>query len=141
MPQPILTIVSQENAVELILTDESVTMKLSESLLEEVRGEMRGEPELQQNGFAGKFARFVTSAVDKMISHTIEYPLADIAAVDYVDGTLVFAYHKKRMLSFDAISVNAGKNGKDRISVLQTFAEADARAFVSRFREVKAGAL
>lgn len=135
MSQPILTIVSENNAVELMLTDASVTMKLSESLLEEVRGEMQSEPELQQSGLAGKFVRFVTSSVDKLISRTIEYPLADIASVDYVDGTLVFTYNKKHKLSFETITVGHG-HGKE--TVLHTFKEDDARAFVERFREVKA---
>lgn len=137
MSQPILTIMSENNAVELILSDASVTMKLSESLLEEVRAEMRSEPEMRQDGFVGKFVRFVTSSVDKMISQTIEYPLADIASVDYANGALVFTYNKKHMLTFDAISVGAGKG---RESVLSTFAEGDARAFVERFHEVKGGA-
>lgn len=136
MSQPILTIVSENNAVELVLTDASVAMKLSESLLEEIRGEMRREPELQQESFAGKFARFVTSSVDKLVSRTIEYPLADIASVEYVDGKLVFAYNKKHMLTFEKITFGAGG---EQVSALQAFKEADARAFVAKFREVKAG--
>lgn len=137
MSQPILTIVSENNAVELVLTDASVSMKLSESLLEEIRGEMRSEPELQQESFAGKFARFVTSSVDKMVSHTIEYPLADIASVEYVDGKLVFTYNKKHLLSFE--KVNFGADGK-QVSALQSFKEDDARTFVAEFREAKAAA-
>lgn len=132
--EPILTIMSEQNAVELTLTEASVTMKLSESLLEEVCAEMRNDKDVQADGFAGKLARFITSSVDKLFSRTIEYPLADIASVDYVDGGLAFTYNKKHLLTFDTVSVSAGK-GKE--SVLCTFAEADARAFVAKFREAK----
>jgi hypothetical protein len=132
----LLTIKSENNAVELTLSDAAVTMKLSESLLHEVEGEMqqdlKSDPDVQKGGLAGRFAQFVTHAVDSILHQTIHYALGDIKSVDYQDGGLVFEYSKKHALSFETVKVG------DK-PALQSFAEADARAFAERFSQVKAG--
>jgi hypothetical protein len=126
------TIKSENNAVELTLSDAAVTMKLSESLLQEAEGEMQRDPDVQKGGLAGRFAQFVTHAVDSMLHHTIEYSLADIKSVDYRDGGLVFVYNKKHTFSFEVVKI-------DNKPALQSFTEADARDFAERFTQVKAG--
>jgi hypothetical protein len=132
----LLTIKSDNNAVELTLSDAAVTMKLSEGLLQEVEGEMQRDlqhdSDVQKGGLAGRFAQFVTHAVDSMLHHTIQYSLADIKSVEYQNIGLVFTYNKKHALSFE--QVNMGDK-----PALQSFAEADARAFAERFSQVKAG--
>jgi hypothetical protein len=126
------TIKSDNNAVELTLSDAAVTMKLSESLLQEVQGEIQRDPDVQKGGLAGRFAQFVTHAVDSMLHKTIEYSLADIKSVEYQDGGLVFAYNKKHTFSFEVVKIG-------NKAALQSFTEADARAFAERFSQVKAG--
>jgi hypothetical protein len=109
-------------------------MKLSDTILQQAQREMQqdlqNDRDVQKGGLAARFAHFVTSAVDGLLHHTIEYSIRDIASVVYQDGGLVFTYDKKHALSFETVSLD----GK---SALKSFAEADARAFVQRFAEVK----
>jgi hypothetical protein len=132
----LLTIKSDSDAVELTLSDAAVTMKLSESLLQEVQNEMQqdaqSDPDVKKGGLAARFTQFVTHAVDSMLHQTITYALADIKSVAYQDGGLVFAYNNKHALSFEVVKVG-------NKPALQSFTEADARAFVERFTQAKAG--
>jgi hypothetical protein len=134
MAETLLTITSTNDGVELVLTDTSVSMKLSDTILQQAQREMQqdlqNDRDVQKGGLAARFAHFVTSAVDGLLHHTIEYSIRDIASVVYQDGGLVFTYDKKHALSFETVSLD----GK---SALKSFAEADARAFVQRFAEVK----
>jgi hypothetical protein len=129
-----LTITSTNGGVELVLTDTSVSMKLSESVLQQARDEMQhdlqNDPDIQKGGLAARFAQFVTGAVDNLLNHTIEYPLGDVESVRYQDGGLVFTYNKKHMLSFEKVSMD----GKP---ALQSFSPEDAQAFVERFSALK----
>ena|SRR5690349_18489460 len=135
MAEPLLTITTTDNGVELVLTDTSVSMKLSDTILQQAQREMQqdlqNDRDVQKGGLVARFAHFVTSAVDGLLHHTIEYSIRDIASVVYQDGGLVFTYDKKHALSFETVSLD----GKP---ALKSFAEADARAFVQRFAEVKA---
>lgn len=135
MAEPLLTITSTDGGVELILTDTSVSMKLSDTILQQVQREMQqnlqNDRDVQKGGLAARFAHFVTTAVEGLLHHTIEYSIRDIASVAYQDGGLVFIYGKKQMLSFETVNVD----GKP---ALKSFAEADSRAFVQRFADVKA---
>lgn len=135
MAESLLTITSTSDGVELVLTDTSVSMKLSDTTLQqeqrEMQQDMQNDPDVQKGGLAARFAHFVTTAVEGLLHHTIEYPIRDIAMVAYQDGGLVFTYDKKHVLSFETVSI-------DGTPALKAFAEADARAFVQRFAEVKA---
>ena len=129
-----LTITSTNGGVELVLTETSVSMKLSESVLKQAQDEMQhdlqNDPDIKKGGLAARFAQFVTGAVDTLLNHTIEYPLGDIESVRYQDGGLVFAYHKKHMLSFEKVSMD----GKP---ALKSFSPEDSQAFVERFSILK----
>lgn len=134
MSEAVLTITSQEDAAELVLTQSSVRMKLSESVLREFRDEVAADPDVQSHGLAGRFARAVTGAVGALLSSYVEYPLYEIESLAYRDGALVFTYHKRHRPSFEDISfVLHGK----RMSALAAFAPADAMTFVERFNELK----
>ncbi|MGE5333911.1 MAG: hypothetical protein ACM3N4_04360 [Nitrososphaerota archaeon] len=135
MAEPLLTITSTNDGVELVLTDTTVSMKLSDTILQQAQREMRqdlqNDRDVQKGGLAARFARFVTTAVDGLLHHTIEYSIQDIASVAYQDGGLVFTYSKKQVFSFEAVNI-------DGTPALKSFAEADARAFVQCFADVKA---
>lgn len=137
MSESLLTITSQTGAIELGLTSTSVHMQLAGKVLEEVHAELASADEQTQAepSWATRFTHFVTRSVGKLVSKSIEVPISDIASVEYTDSRLVFHYVKKPLLSFETVSVS---EGKQNIPVLQTFAEADARAFVSKFAEAKA---
>jgi hypothetical protein len=136
MGEPILTIKSEQNAVELVLTDTEVSMKLSESVLKEAQSEMKqdlqNDSDVQKGGLAGRFGHFIAHAVDTLLHQTIEYPIADIESVEYRDGGLVFTYRHKHTLSFETVRV-------DDKSALKSFSESDARAFVEKFNQIKPG--
>ena len=135
MAEPLLTITSTDDGVELVLTDTSVSMKLSDTILQQAQHEMQqdlqNDRDAQKGGLAARFAHFVTTAVDGLLHHTIEYSIHDIASVAYQDGGLVFTYGKKRAFSFETVNIGG-------TPALKSFAEADARAFVQRFADVKA---
>src|SRR5579859_3911002 len=133
MTTPIMTITSAENAVSLTLTDQAVTMKLSDNILDEVHREIEADKDVAAPGWVGNLARFVTGSVEKMLRANIEYPLADIASVDYQHGAIVFTYHKHRMMTFEEVSI--GLDGK-RQPALASFNPDDAQAFVTRAREL-----
>lgn len=135
MAEPLLTITSTNDGVELVLTETSVSMKLSDTILQQAQREMQedvqNDRDMQKGGLAARFAHFVTTAVEGLLHHTIEYSIRDIASVAYQDGGLIFTYGKKQALSFEAVNI-------DGTPALKSFAEADARTFVQRFAEVKA---
>ena len=138
MSDSLLRIASQPEAVDLMLTPTSVRMQLAGKVLDEVNAELASaasETEAKESPLIARFVSFVTRSVGKLVSKTIEVPLADIASVEYTGGALVFHYVKKPLISFEVASVG---EGQQHAKVLQTFAEADARAFVAKFAEAKA---
>lgn len=137
MSEPILKIISQEDAVELTLTRESVRMRLSDSVLQQFRREVDADPDVQSPGLAGRFARAVTGAVGKLLTSYIEYAVYDIESVVERNGTLVFTYHKRHVPSFE--DINLGINGRT-VSALAAFAPADASQFAEQFAALKAQA-
>ncbi len=134
MSEPMLTITSRENAVQLSLTSEQVRMTLSEAVMREFHDEVRADPDVKAPGLTGRFARFVTGAVEKLISSSIQYAVADIESVEVRDGALVFTYVKRHRPSFEDITiVMDGVN----TPVLAAFAPSDAQAFAERFAALK----
>ena len=135
MAAPILEITSAENAVTLTLTNAAISMRLSDQVLAEAHREIEEDKDVSAPGWAGNLARFVTDSVEKLLRTSIEYPLSDIESVDYRDGKLVFTYRKRRMLTFDDVSiVIKGKREK----ALETFSPEDSRAFFAKVCEVLA---
>jgi hypothetical protein len=135
MSEPILTITSQEDAVELLLTQDSVRMKLSEHVLQEFRREVEADPDAQAPGWVGSFVRAVTGAAGKLLSSYIEYALYDIESLVERDGTLVFTYRKRHRPSFEDISIVL--HGK-RLTALEAFTPSDAATFAAQFAALKA---
>lgn len=135
MDEPLLTIRSREDAVELVLTSEHVRMKLADRILQEARDEIHTDPDVQAPGLLGNMLRLVTGAAEKLMSTNIEYSLDEIESLVYRDGALVFTYRKKRRLDFNGISIGEGGS---TTPALASFAPDDAQRFVQRFDEVKA---
>lgn len=135
MPTPLMTITSAENAVSLSLTEQAVTMRLSDHILDEIHHEIEADKDVAAPGWAGNLARFVTRSVEKMLRSSIEYPLTDISSIDYQHGTLVFTYHKQRLMTFEDVNITV--NGA-RKQALSCFAPDDARAFFAKVCEVLA---
>lgn len=136
MSKPVLTmtITSQDDAVSLVLSNQQVSMKLSDKVIEDARREMRDDPDTKASGWVGGFTRFVTGAVDRLISSSIDYSLDDITSVTVADGRLVFTYAKRHMLTFEDVKIS--ENGST-IPALATFALGDAQAFAEAFAQLK----
>jgi len=134
MSEPVFTIATAENAIELVLSDTAVTLRLSDAVLGEFHREVDNDPDVRADNLAGRFARLVTGMAEKLISKTIEYPLADINDVEYTDGRLVFSYAHRHKLSFEGITV--GDHGHNT-PVLAAFSPDDANAFVEHFHQLK----
>jgi hypothetical protein len=137
MSEALLTITSREDAVELTLTRTSVSMRLAQATLDEVREELHAEPDRDAPGLTGRFVRFVTDSVENLVSKQIEYTLDDLSAIEYSDDRLVITYLKKHLPTFDAVHVTV--DGKT-MPALAAFREDDARAFAQRFAEAKTAA-
>lgn len=135
MAEPVLEITSAENAVTLTLTNEAISMRLSDHVLAQAHREIEEDKDVSAPGWAGNLARFVTGSVEKLLRSSIEYPLSDIESVDLRDGKLVFTYRKMRMLTFD--DVNIVVKGK-REKALESFSPEDARAFFAKVCELLA---
>ena len=128
--QPDLTIETQSGAVGLTLTRTHVMMHATDALKQELRKETADDPDVKTPGFAGRFARFVTGSVQKLLEQKISYSLEDIEAVIYDGETLVFSYRRKHRLSFEDVR-------EENRPALSNFSEGDARAFVAAFDQQK----
>lgn len=143
MTAPVLTITSREDAVELVLTNEHVRMKLSDAVMREFHRDVQADPDVQAPGLAGRFARMVVGAVGTLISSYIQYDLDDIESLTYQDGTLVFTYHRRHRPSFEDVKFSSDSDKTSGaksalIPALAAFSPADAQAFVQQFAAVKA---
>ncbi len=76
-------------------------------------------------------ARRLVGDTAKKTPDKIEYPLSDIVSVKYANGALVFAYHKRRAVSFEDLEFTAEDGQK--ASALKSFRAADAREFIRQF--------
>ena len=72
MSEALLTIPSAENAVELTLPQTSVSMRLAQATLDEVRDELHAEPDRDAPGLTGRFVRFVTDSVEKLVKFLLQ---------------------------------------------------------------------
>lgn len=135
MNEDILTITTQDNAVELALTADSVRMRLSESVLQEYRREVDSDPDVRASGWAGRIARAITGAVGNLLTTHIEYPLYDLESLVDQNGTLVFTYLRRHRPSFEDITIDATGTRKP---ALAAFAPDDVARFVERFNALKA---
>jgi hypothetical protein len=125
---------SREDAFELELTKMAVLLRLSEQVRDEAAREIRADPGSQHEGWAGRITRWLGGAVERFLSHPIEYALEDILSAEYVDSTIVFTYRQKHFPSFEVVSATIG--GK-LTPALASFEPAEAQAFVARVRELK----
>lgn len=122
-------ITTRDGMVALFLTHDAVAMQLTDRGLGEVRREI--EQETEGEGFLAEMIQAaVRGTVETMLKRSMEYPVSELRDVDYRDGRLVFTGEDGERV-FDSVSVN------DR-DVMESFSDADARAFVRDFRRMKA---
>ncbi len=130
--QEVHRITNDEEAVDLVLTTESVYMELSDKLLAEVKEGLDEErAEEETSALAGGIKDFVLNGVEKMIQTKIEYDLDEVHEIRWDNGEMIFVVDQGGFLSFDEIEVD------DDRPVLETFRRDDALEFIAEFQRVK----
>ena len=131
---PVLAISNDSKEVDLVLTETTVYMQLSEQMLEKLRAEFDKErAEAEDSKFATGIKNFVLDKVENLISYQIEYGLDEISGMRYEEGWLIVEVEKEKLISFDDIEVDGERK------VMQTFEERDAKRFVRRFEALRKG--
>ena len=129
-PDARLAITTESGQIQLVLTDDAVSMQLSDRVLHKIRRKMRDEQD-DDNALAQTIRVAVLSSVRAVLDHSAEVSIDDIRDVDYQHGRLrIFARNGERL--FENTSVD------DR-NVMADFSDRDAREFVREFRRLKAG--
>ena len=124
-------IVTENGKATLILTRDVVALQLSDRTLHKVDRELRREEgDAEDVIFADAIKSAVISAVRRLLDHSAECPVRAIADADYRDGRIVFTTPQG-----DRVLEGLEINDRD---LLETFSEADSRAFVQQFRLLKA---
>ncbi|HEX2187989.1 MAG TPA: hypothetical protein VHG51_03775 [Longimicrobiaceae bacterium] len=125
-------ITTRDGMVMVLLTRDAVAMQLTDRGLRDVAREMDEDVRDEDGLLAGVIAAAVRGSVRTMLKRSVEYPVSELGDVSYRGGRLVFTGEDGERV-FDSVTVNDA-------DVVESFSEADARAFVREFRRLKARA-
>ena len=129
--ETVMVITNRTGEIDLVLTEESLAMKLSDQKLEEIESEFEDERESgDETGLAADFKTFVLDSVEKMLNQRLIYPLDAINAMNWQNGEIVIDVEGEGFISFSEVSV-------DGDMALETFREEDALAFIAAFEKLK----
>jgi hypothetical protein len=116
-------IVSRGGAIILSVAHDSVSMGFSPATLDKIRRET--DTTGTGTGLGAMIERTVKSGVQSMLSKRVMVPVDDIESVRYDDGAIRFTYRTGRTgIKLEDIKI-------DKQPALESFSEADARAFVT----------
>jgi hypothetical protein len=124
-----MIITTEDGGAQLSLEGSTIQLRLSEKALAVADEKLEKKT---GTGLGGVIASAVKTGVRAALNQVVEYDVSDIEDVDYTRGRLVFRYAdgRRQPRSLDTFKLN----GK---SVLSSFSETDARAFIEEFRRVK----
>ncbi|HEX8274313.1 MAG TPA: hypothetical protein VF615_16875 [Longimicrobiaceae bacterium] len=127
-------IATRDGKVALLLTRDEVVMQLTDRALRDIRREMAEDMDEDDDGEEGFLEGIVQAAVRRsvssMLNRSVEYPVSDLRDVQYRGGRLLFTTRDGERV-FENVNVND-------TDVMESFSEADARAFVREFQRLKA---
>ncbi|HEU0080138.1 MAG TPA: hypothetical protein VFQ76_20995 [Longimicrobiaceae bacterium] len=123
-------IATRAGKVALLLTRDAVAMQLTERGLRDIGRDMDEDMDEEDGFLAGVIQAAVRSSVTTMLKRSVEYPVSELRDVDYRGGRLVFTGEDGERV-FENVTVND-------TDVMESFSDADARAFVREFRRLKA---
>lgn len=123
-------IATRDGKVALLLTRDAVAMQLTDRGLRDIGRDMDEDTHEEDGFLAGIVQAAVRSSVTTMLKRSVEVPVSEIRDVDYRGGRLVFTGEDGERV-FDHVTVND-------TDVMDSFSDADARAFVREFRRLKA---
>lgn len=122
-------ITTRDGMVMMLLTRDAVALQLTDRGLRDVRREMHEEAREEGGFLAEVIAAAVRGSVGTMLKRSVEYPVSELRDVSYRGGRLVFTGVDGERV-FEKVTVNDA-------DVMESFSEAEARAFVREFRRVK----
>lgn len=123
-------IATRDGKVALLLTRDAVAMQLTDRGLRDIGRDMDEDAEGEDGFVAEIIQAAVRSSVATMLKRSVEYPVSELRDVQYRGGRLVFTGEDGERV-FEDVSVND-------TDVMESFSEADARAFVREFQRLKA---
>ena len=126
----VIAIVNTERSIVLGLRDDTVYMRLSDSVLTKAGKELKSKT--KGSGVGGWIEQTVKSTVHDALRMRVAYDLDDIDDVRYVNGAIRFEYNDRHALSFEDFKA-------DEKPVLESFTPEDAKRFVAAVREAKRG--
>jgi hypothetical protein len=121
-------IVTRDGKVALLLSREGVVLQLTDQGLEQVAAP--ADRSREQGMLAELISSVVHGSVRTLLNRGIEVPYSDLSEARYEDGRLFFVRTNGERV-FEDVRVND-------TAVMEGFHPRDARAFVARFREVRA---
>ena len=125
-------IATRDGKVALLLTHDAVALQLTDRGLRDVGRDMDEDMDEEEGFLAGIIQAAVRSSVTTMLKRSVEYPVSELRDVEYRGGRLVFTGEDGERV-FENVTVND-------TDVMESFSDADARAFVREFRRLKAAA-
>jgi hypothetical protein len=123
-------IVTRDGRTALLLTQRGIVLQLTDRGLREVADD-EGRETKKEGVLAELLAGVVRGGVRALLDRGIEYPLSDLRDARYRDGRLSFIARDGGTV-FQDVRIND-------VDVMEAFHPRDARGFVVRFREAKAG--
>lgn len=120
---------TEDRGAELLITRDLVALQLSDRTLRKLDREMARDRDEDDGVIAGAIKSAVLGSVRSLLDHSVECPLDELRDVRYHDGRLeLITVEGDRV--FEDLKIN------DR-ELLESFSDADARAFVHEFRRLK----
>lgn len=124
-------ITTQSGKATLLLTDSVLALQLSDRTMHRIDRELRQKQrDHRDEPLADLLEGAVIGGVRRLLDHSAECPIADIANVRYIDGRLRIEARDGSDL-FDKLEMNDER-------VMRSFSERDALAFEREFRAAKA---
>lgn len=123
-------IVTRDGTTALLLTRKGVVLQFTEKGLERISSPTPLDDEGEQGVFARVVSSMVRGGVRALLDRGIEYPLSELREARYEHGRLYFVRNDGELI-FEDVQVHD-------TNLMEGFSSRDARAFVARFREVKA---
>jgi len=126
-----IAIDTEDGKITLLLEDRHVVVQLSDHTMHRVDRELRdSEDEDDDGGPVGDAIRaVVVSGVRSLLDHALQYPVDQLDDVRYRDGRLEFVTRDGDRL-FEGIE-------EDGQPMLESFHDADARAYVAAFHRLQ----
>jgi hypothetical protein len=121
-------IVNRDGTVALLLTRGGVLLQFTDRGLEQA---ISSKDEEHRTVLAEVLSGMLRGGLRSLLDRGIEYPLSDLKETRYEGGRLYFVRHDGQPV-FEDVQVND-------VAVMESFSARDARGFVARFQDAKAG--